>query len=230
MPASTISPFGERGFIAKIENFSSDVDSGLFANAVADALRGETGVEDAVAGVNSVIIRFDPSILDGDKAHAMLADVIAKTPQDRKNQSANVIEIAICYGGEHGPDLEALCKTLHLSPEELIRLHAEKPYRLIILGFSPGFAYLGELDEKIRGVPRLKTPRARLAAGSVGMVGRFTGIYSLPSPGGWPIIGRTPRCLFNPKAKDPFIFRAGDEVRFKPISAEEFSSLHEVER
>ncbi len=229
MNAPTIKPFGECGFIAQIEGFSSDVDSGLFANAVARALRSNDGVDDAVAGIDSVAMRFDPAHLGVDDAREMLLDATNNTPRNTARAKSKTIDIPICYGGEYGPDFDALCTQLKITADALIKLHSTAPYRVITLGFAPGFVYLGELPEDLTA-PRLKTPRLRVEAGSVGIAGHYTGVYSLPSPGGWRIIGRTPLALFDGRETHPFIFEPGDEVRFNAITPEAFGAIRRAQK
>jgi KipI family sensor histidine kinase inhibitor len=229
MNTPTIKPFGERGFIAQLGGFSSDVDSGLFANAVAHAMRDKNGVDDAVAGIDTIAMRFDPAQLDAEQAHAMLLDAASNTPRNVSSAGAKVIDIPVCYGGEYGPDFDALCTQLNLTPEALVKLHSGAPYRVITIGFAPGFAYLGELPEGL-SAPRLETPRLRVEAGSVGVAGRYSGVYSLPSPGGWRIIGRTPLTLFDEREHQPFIFEPGDEVRFRAVTPDAFDAIARVQK
>lgn len=129
--------------------------------------------------------------------------------------------IPVCYDMAFGPDQEEWVKSSGLSIEQLIALHTDREYRVCFLGFLPGFAYMAEVDERI-AVPRKQQPSARVPAGSVGIAGRQTGIYPLASPGGWNVIGRTPIHLFKPEETKPVVFRAGDRVRFYPITKHEF--------
>lgn len=220
-----IQPFGERGWLARLSGFADDVESGLFANAAADAIRLNDGVTDAVAGIDSITLRFDPILIDAETARHALSDGIEKTgAPPTTSKTTAVIEIPVLYGGEAGPDLELVCDRNHLSPAEYVERHSRAPYRVITLGFAPGFAYLGPLDDNLRA-PRLSTPRPRLPAGSVGVAGGFTGVYSLPSPGGWNIIGRTPLTLFDAHSPSPFVFQSGVSVRFSSIDEVEFNKL-----
>ena len=229
MNAPSIKPFSERGFIAQINGFSSDIDGGLYANAVAAALRSQEAIDDAVAGIDSVAIRFDPAHLGAEDAKRMLLSAIENTPHTARPEPGKHIELPVCYGGEYGPDFDDLCTQFDLTPDALVQLHSGATYRVITLGFAPGFVYLGELPGGL-DVPRLETPRPRVEAGSVGLAGRYTGVYSLPSPGGWRIIGRTPLALFNPENESPFFFEAGDEVRFKAVTPEEFGVINRKNR
>ena len=141
---------------------------------------------------------------------------------------ARTIEIPVCYGGDHGPDLEAVAAHAGLSPEAVIRVHSEVEYRIYAIGFAPGFCYLGGLDPRIHA-PRLTTPRLHVQAGSVGIAGGQTGVYPLASPGGWQLIGRTPLRLFAPDREPPVPYQPGDTIRFRPIAAEQFAHLAEEE-
>jgi inhibitor of KinA len=138
---------------------------------------------------------------------------------------ARLIEIPVCFDPEFAPDLDFIAVEKNLSPEEIIEIFLAATYRVFMLGFLPGFAYLGEVAEKI-AVPRKQSPRLQVAAGSVGIAGRQTGIYSLASPGGWQIIGRTPLEMFNPANEPPTRLQAGDMVRFYRIGKTDFH--HEV--
>ena len=138
--------------------------------------------------------------------------------------SSVIMNIPVCYDEEFGVDLQRIVEEKKLSKDEVIRLHCGKQYRVFMLGFLPGFPYMGEVDEKI-AMPRKSEPKA-VAAGSVAIAGRQTGIYPLASPGGWSVIGRTPLKLFDPEKERPTLLNAGDTVEFYSISKEEFL-LHE---
>ncbi len=220
-----IEPFGERGWLARLTNFSNDIESGLYANAIADILRNLRGVTDAVAGIDSITIRFDVAQTDAETTYnALLKTIEASGPTTIKPNKQ--IDVPVLYGGKAGPDFNSLCQSNNLSPEQLINAHTKQHYRVITLGFAPGFAYMGPLDKCLHA-PRLETPRPRLAAGSIGVAGAFTGVYSLPSPGGWRIIGRTPRRLFDAHKPSPFVFEPGAEVRFWSISKAEFDQIEQ---
>ncbi len=214
--AFNIAAFGENGWIAQFADTGDMIALALHANKVAEKLRKEATVTDAVAGINSLAIRFDPAAVKAEDALAVFNIALDATPHDPAPAPAKYIEIPVCYGGESGPDFNDLCTNLNLTPAQLIEAHAAQTYRVLTLGFAPGFAYLGPLEPALR-MPRLETPRQRVAAGSVGVVGAFTGVYPLPSPGGWRIIGRTPARLFDPHAPSPFLFEPGAEVRFVPM-------------
>ncbi|TCD05605.1 5-oxoprolinase subunit PxpB [Pedobacter frigidisoli] len=133
------------------------------------------------------------------------------------------ITIPVCYGGDFGPDLEEMATLNQLTTNEFIALHSAAKYKVYMIGFVPGFAYLGGLNEKLFS-PRKAQPRSTIVSGSVGIAGRQTGIYPLNTPGGWQIIGRTPNKLFDSKCIQPSLLKAGDSVIFKPITIDDFNS------
>jgi inhibitor of KinA len=130
----------------------------------------------------------------------------------------------VCYGGAHGPDLAFVAERAGLSPEEAAGLHASGSYRVYMLGFTPGFPYLGGLPERL-AAPRLESPRLAVSPGSVAIGGAQSGIYPVRSPGGWRIVGRTPLRLFDPASPRPFLLAAGDGVRFQPVGPERFEAI-----
>lgn len=135
------------------------------------------------------------------------------------------LEVPVCYHESLAPDLEWVSMQIGLSCEEVIRVHTSVVYRVYMTGFVPGFPYMGITDQKLN-IPRKQKPALRVAAGSVALAGRQTGIYPLETPGGWQVIGRTPLRLFNPGSTQPFLFHAGMEVQFVPISLEAFTQYH----
>ncbi|MCR8938455.1 5-oxoprolinase subunit PxpB [Brevibacillus laterosporus] len=150
------------------------------------------------------------------KVHGMLAGHISQL-----ESHSRVIEIPVCYGGEYGPDLEEVAKYHQLAPEEVIRIHSQAMYKVYMIGFAPGFPYLGGMSSEI-ATPRRASPRLQIPAGSVGIGGEQTGVYPIETPGGWQLIGRTPLALFRPKQNPPSYLQAGDTVRFRPITQQEY--------
>ena len=137
-----------------------------------------------------------------------------------------VVEIPVVYGGEYGPDLGIVAQLNSLSEDEVIKRHSEAEYPIYMLGFVAGFPYLGGMDKSI-AAPRKQTPRLKIPAGSVGIAGQQTGIYSVESPGGWQIIGRTPLKLYDADGEKPILLRAGQSIRFKPITEDEYEAMTE---
>ena len=139
------------------------------------------------------------------------------------------IRIPVCYDDEFGPDLISVCDACKLTREEVIEIHAGKKYKVYMVGFLPGFAYMGSVDERI-AIPRKQKPRTNVEEGSVGIAGIQTGIYPLSSPGGWQIIGRTPVKIFKPGDEKPVMFEPGDSVEFYPITKKDFETMADQSR
>lgn len=138
-----------------------------------------------------------------------------------KKAEQRVIEIPVCYGGEFGPDLPYVAEHNGLTPEEVIAIHSNGDYTVYMIGFAPGFPFVGGMPEKI-ATPRRETPRLKIPPRTVGIAGKQTGIYPIETPGGWQLIGRTPLELFHPRQDPPTLLQAGDKIRFKPISLKEY--------
>ncbi|MCD0490094.1 5-oxoprolinase subunit PxpB [Pedobacter sp. MC2016-14] len=136
-----------------------------------------------------------------------------------------IIKIPVLYGGCYGPDLEEVANHAGMPVDQVINIHSSAIYKIFMIGFVPGFPYLGGMDERI-SAPRKSSPRAKIPAGSVGIAGSQTGIYSLETPGGWQIIGRTPLTLFDHQRVQPSLLQAGESVKFVPITAKEFNDFH----
>lgn len=185
------------------------------AQALAAILRATGDWLDVVGGIDTVVLRFDAAILDLDAALEKTADSL-DIPVSTTHEIAGVVEIPVCYGNEYGPDLEGVCAKLGLSIDEFVTLHTSGEHVVDMLGFTPGFAYVGGLDVRLN-VPRLGAPRSRVAAGSVGIAEGRTGLYALPGPGGWALVGRTSYPLFDASAEDPFALGAGTRIRFVAV-------------
>lgn len=172
---------------------------------------GWPGVGETLPGMNNLTLMFDPAQTD---AEALGARILARWPRLRSAAVAGrEVRIPVAYGGEDGPDLGDVAAHTGLSPIEVVRRHCAGEYVVYLLGFLPGFAFLGGLAPEL-ATPRRAEPRTAVPARSVGIGGAQTGIYPLASPGGWQLIGRTPLELFDPAAKEPTLLRAGDRVRF----------------
>jgi KipI family sensor histidine kinase inhibitor len=171
-----------------------------------------------VPSYRSLLVIHDPVALPRAGLVRRLRTLAAGLPERPPAEPVRVVRIPVRYGGLLGPDLEAAAQLCQLAPEALVRLHAAPVYRVHLLGFTPGFPYLGGLDPRL-SVPRLAEPRLRIPPGSVAIGGGQTGVYPVESPGGWRLIGQTPLRLFDPApaAAHPFLLAAGDGVRFVPI-------------
>jgi len=168
-------------------------------------------VHEVLPGMNNLTLLFDPTQID---AAELEMQVLAAWPQLAIAPLAGrTIEIPVAYGGEHGPDLADVAAHTGLTPDEVVRRHAGAEYVVYLLGFLPGFAFMGGLPPEL-ATPRRAEPRVAVPARSVGIGGAQTGIYPLVSPGGWQLIGRTPLAMFDPAAAEPTLLRPGDRVRF----------------
>jgi KipI family sensor histidine kinase inhibitor len=179
------------------------------------------GVRNLHPAYSSVLVAFDPQKLRHDELEADLRRRLDHTQEARLPEPRR-IEIPVCYGGEYGPDLNDVAHLHRVATDRVIDLHSSAKYVAYFLGFVPGFAYLGELPDELV-TPRLATPRRSVPPGSVGIAGRQTGVYPLPTPGGWRLIGRTPVAMFRPHSGS--LLAIGDRVRFVPISGDEFAAL-----
>lgn len=184
------------------------------------------GVLEWVPSYTGVTVIYDPLIISVAALASQLEEWVCLVKPGRVASPYRIVEIPVLYGGEWGPDLSHLALLHQLSESQVIQLHSAPLYRVYMMGFVPGFAYLGGLPPQL-ATPRLATPRSRIEAGSVGIAGSQTGIYPLATPGGWQIIGRTPLPLFQPEKQPPALLRLGDRIRFKPCGIEEFRELRE---
>ncbi len=184
-------------------------------------------IRETVPAYASLLVYYDPLRTDFDGVRRLLERLLSDET-DRAGGQGRLIEIPVCYGGIYGEDLPFVAEHAGLTEEEVIRIHSGCEYRIYMLGFLPGFPYLGGLDERL-ATPRLARPRTEIPAGSVGIGGAQTGIYPIASPGGWRLIGRIPLRLFRPEENGRLLYEAGDRIRFVPIGVEEYERLWERE-
>ncbi len=184
-------------------------------------LRGK--LIDMVPSYASLLVIFNQLATDHLEVRSRIRHVLSQLG-DADNSEGNLVTLPAYYSTESGPDLEALAKRAKLSTEEVIKLHSEMEYRVYAIGFAPGFAYLGEVDERI-AAPRLSTPRTKVPRGAIAIADRQTAVYPAVSPGGWNLIGLCPTRMFDPMAKPTMPVQVGDRIKFNPISREEFFAL-----
>lgn len=202
---------GDSGVLLELDEvIDARVNARAIAIAAAFARESLSGVRDVVPTYRTVAVHFDPLRLDIDAVRAALERAAGAQPTET---SRPAIELPVRYGGDDGPDLREVAQFAELSLGDAIRVHAETPYRVFMLGFLPGFAYMGTVDARI-AMPRRSTPRLRVPAGSVAIAGQQTGVYPSESPGGWRLIGRTSERVFDPGRSQPSLFTPGDIVRF----------------
>ena len=202
-----VHPLGDAALIAEL---GTRLDTALNTRAIAlaAALKKRRDVRQAIAGYASVTVHFDPEQITHDALGAAIRRLAAKRPP--MNEPGRLHRIPVAYDG---PDMDAVAARLGLTPKAVAEIHTRPIYRVFLVGFVPGWAYLGPLPEELE-LPRLHVPRTQVPAGSVAIAGRQTGIYPLPTPGGWHLIGRTSIKPFLPDSDPPCLFRAGDRVKF----------------
>lgn len=183
-------------------------------------------ITEVVPTYRSATVHYRPEVLSYEELKHLLAPLAQGSAEEA--EELPVVEIPVCYGGEYGPDLLEVAQHCSLTPEEVIARHTAPTYRIYMLGFTPGFPYLGGMDPSI-AAPRRKEPRIHIPAGSVGIAGEQTGVYPIVSPGGWQLIGRTPLRLFDPQKEQPILLSAGAGIRFVSIDEEAFRKMEEKE-
>ncbi|AHF80495.1 5-oxoprolinase subunit PxpB [Thermococcus paralvinellae] len=209
--------------------FGDRIDEGINkkVHAVANAIEKASPdwLIEVVPTYTSIYVYYDPLKLSYQEALDAIKPFLSAEPKEEKPR---IVKIPTVYGGEFGPDIEFVAQHNGLTIDDVIEIHSKPLYRVYMLGFTPGFAYLGGMDERI-ATPRLEKPRLKVPAGSVGIAGKQTGIYPIKSPGGWRLIGRTPLRLFTPEKDPPTLLQPGDYVKFVPISEEEFWKIYKRE-
>lgn len=229
-PTFQIQLLGDHAIVYKINTGQlKDIDPNLLAFTQFVTNEKINGIKDIILAYDTLTLVYDILHFDSNPflfAHTILeAFNIASKNNIVSIKRRSMIEIPVCYDESLGSDLENAVKALNCSIDELIQQHSEKIYTVYCLGFLPGFAYMGEVPHAIQ-LPRHPSPRSKVLAGSVGIAGKQTGIYPMNSPGGWQIIGRTPIKIFDPTSTSLTLFKAGDQVRFKPIDLKLFHTLN----
>lgn len=219
-------PAGDRALTVE---FGNEIDEHINARLMAfiRVLSAEKikGIDEYIPSFRSVLIHYNPCIISFEQMEEYIEKAL-KTPFHEASHKKRIVQIPVCYEGEYAPDIEFVAEHAGISVDEVIKIHTSKPYLIYMLGFQPGFPYLGGLDERIH-TPRLASPRIKLEAGSVGIGGSQTGLYPMESPGGWQIIGRTPVRCYNPDKEHPIPYQAGEYIQFVPVSKEEYSRIVE---
>jgi KipI family sensor histidine kinase inhibitor len=209
-------PFGDSALFLSLGD-SLDPILNTRVHQLAFYLRGSSpsGVIEWVPGYVSLLVYYDPKMTCFEEVRVWIEKGLAACQEERV-QPCKRVEVFVVYGGEAGPDLAFVARHHGITPAEVVRIHTAAVYKVGMMGFTPGFAYLMGLNPSIR-TPRLATPRTDVPAGSVGIADTQTGIYPLDSPGGWQLIGRTEQHLFDPSQQQPFLLSPGDEVCFIPL-------------
>ena len=205
------------------KEISPDVNARI--KAVVQLLKDQqiVGIVDMIPSFCGLLINYNPRMISYSQMKKRLEKLLELDVMTSE-VATKIFEIPVCYGGEYGADIATIANLAKLTEEEVIKIHSSKDYLIYMLGFLPGFSYLGGLDERIH-TPRLANPRLKIAAGSVGIGGSQTGIYPLDSPGGWQLLGLTPVKTYDPNREVPILFEAGDYIRFVPVSEKEFLEI-----
>ena len=183
------------------------------------------GIIETVPTYRSIMVHYDPGVIPYRTLIGRLKALTGKMDKVEIPPS-DVLEIPVLYGGEMGPDLAFVAQNAGISEEEVVKIHTSTEYLIYMLGFTPGFTYLGGMSDKI-ATPRLKQPRVKIPAESVGIAGKQTGLYPVDSPGGWQLIGRTPVKMYDPDREVPILPQAGQYIKFKAVSQAEYDKIAE---
>jgi inhibitor of KinA len=214
-------PAGDSGWLIELpERLDADVNTRAIEIARAVEHSQLSGVTDIVVGYRSVMVYVDPLAVPRSWIKSAL-ETIAAQPSPSSAPAGNTVIVPVCYEDAYGPDLGDVARFAHCSVDEVITLHLAPEYRVYVVGFVPGFAYMASVDPRI-AAPRRPSPRLRVPAGSVAVAAGQTGIYPAETPGGWHVIGRTPVKPYDPSRENPFLFHPGDRVRFRRITVEEY--------
>lgn len=217
---------GDKDLLVEFED-RIDPDVNDKVHGLYDSLKIEEveGIEECIPSYRSLLISYNPLKIEFNELKDFLYDLSREVEnKDVSDLQHRIIEVPTVYGGEYGPDLEDVARINSLSVDEVIDIHSGQRYRVYMMGFTPGFPYLGGMSEKI-STPRLEDPRKVIPSGSVGIGDNQTGIYPIESPGGWRLIGRTPINLYTPKKRPPVTFRPGDMVEFVSIDRNDFIEI-----
>ena len=217
-------PAGDKGLVVEFGNaISPAINNKVRSFALALEHAGISGIVEYIPTYRSILVIYDPLVWQPDLLVARFRELehslgLMELPQP------DIYYLPVAYGGEFGPDLPYVCQHTGLTEKDVVRIHTSVKYLIYMLGFTPGFPYLGGMDKRL-ATPRLDTPRIQVPAGSVGITGTQTGIYPVESPGGWRIIGSTPVKLFNPFIKKPALLNAGDYVSFFAVTPAEYHQI-----
>ena len=219
-----IVPEGDASLLIQFEQvISPEVNQKIAAAAKLIRAQQISGIIDMIPTYCSLLINYNPLVISYEALFKRVESIVRMESHSEAGKK-KVWEIPVVYGGTYGPDLGAIAEHAGISEEEVIKIHSSKDYLIYMLGFLPGFTYLGGLDEKIH-TPRLASPRVRIPAGSVGIGGSQTGIYPMDSPGGWRLMGMTPVKTYDPDRETPILVEAGDYIRFVPVTEEKYLEI-----
>jgi len=218
-------PLGDSAVVIELgKEISTDIHRQVMAIAAFLEAYSFEGFTEYVPAFTTVTVFYDPLVTDCKTVTSLLKEMEEELAGEEMTEDAAVVEIPVLYGGPQGPDLSFVAAKAGIPETEVVALHTAATYLVHLIGFAPGFPYLGGLNEKIAS-PRKDAPAAKIPAGSVGIAGMQTGIYPIETPGGWQIIGQTPLKLFDVERNPPALLKAGNRLRFVAITEEEFDAL-----
>ena len=217
-------PAGDKALAVELgDSISPETNRRVRDLLVAIESQGIPGLIDLVPSYRSLLVYYDPLRLSLSQLEEQLV-VLEQNLDQAALKAPKLVDIPTLYGGDYGPDLDHVAEHNGLEPEEVIQIHSGAEYLVYMMGFTPGFPYLGGMSERI-ATPRLQTPRTAIPAGSVGIAERQTGVYPIQSPGGWQLIGRTPVQLFDTQRDPPVVVLPGDYIRFASITEEAYRDI-----
>lgn len=218
---------GDTAITVCFENeISKEVNGFVTSFTCAVEQKGIKGVIELIPAFNSVTVLYDSTVTSAGTLKIKLERIIKKLGNSQQS-SAVLYKIPVCYEEEFSPDMKNVEAHTGLSREEIIKIHSSTDYLIYMLGFLPGFAYLGEMDKRL-ATPRLDSPRVEISRGAVGIGGEQTGIYPVASPGGWQLIGRTPILVYDRERENPILYKSGDYIRFVPITRNEYFEIEKA--
>lgn len=216
---------GESGIIVEFGNQISPLINAK-VNRLNDLIKTSAwaGVIETIPTYRSLLVIFEPLTISKAELKIKIELLLPNLENVEQGKNSRIVTIPVCYEQEMAPDMEFVCKHTGLTSCEVIKMHTEPEYLVYMIGFMAGFPYLGGMNEKL-ATPRLSQPRTQIPAGAVGIADKQTGIYPVVSPGGWQLIGCTPVTIYNPSSEQPFLFAAGDFLKFKSIDSGEYRDI-----
>jgi len=215
---------GDNGLLAEYgEGIDPEVNVKVRFMAIRLKKTRPKGIMEIIPAYRSLLVVYDPRLTNPYILESFMNQLEENSQMDNIPPS-NIVEIEVCYGNAYGPDIENVADTNKITIEDVIQIHSESEYLIYMVGFTPGFPFLGGLSDKLY-TPRLETPRLKVPKGSVGIANNQTGVYPIESPGGWQLIGLTPRNLFDPVRSNPLLYQAGDKIKFKPVTEKVFKDI-----